>query len=660
VTRVVRSACPLNCYDTCSWLIRVKNDVVLEVEGDKNDPYTNGFLCPKARYQLERHRSPDRPLYPMVREGESWKRASWDYALDLLAEKIQDSIGHWGPKSVFYYYDAGSMALTKSLGLRLFRLLGPVTEPKGSLCWAAGIRAQQFDFGTNLAHAPEDILNSRLIIIWGRNPVVTNIHLIPFIIEAKKRGALVTVIDPINSETAKLAHRVYNPKPGTDGALALAMANVLARKGLIDIPFVAAYTHGFDLLLDHIRQYTPTWAETQTGITSSSIEELACLYGTTKPGAILMGYGLQRYVGGGQAIRAINALAALTGNVGAKGGGANYANCYVSNNLDSLVPEYSKHTPPRFISRTHLSQVGRFSSPPVKVMVTATANPINQAPDAKKVLFSLKKIPFKATLDLRWSETAEISDLFLPVASPFEDSDLHFCSWHSRVTYSLPAVAPRGEARPDRVIWQELGCRLGLGHSMDKQLSDWIDLALRPFHVYGITAKSLKGKTVTFPAPAIPYKDGRFQTPSGKFQFHSNEAATETGFPLPTYVPPTEGPKDSLRLLTLRTNNHLHSQFADKVSPSDGIPKVKINTETLENLKMQEGEIVTIESRDSRILARLVSTENVLDNTLVMYEGDSVLSKRGVNLLTSAIDTDMGNGAAYYECFVKIHRGIKA
>lgn len=649
-----RAACPLNCWDTCSWLVTVEDGRLVDVRGDPADPYTRGFLCPKARYQLERSLAADRPLYPLVKSGASWKRVSWDEAFGLLASKIQLAISRWGPESVFYYHDSGSMGLSKSLGSKLFRRLG-ASEPLGSLCWAAGIQAQEYDFGFHLANVPEDVLSSKMIVIWGRNPAATNVHLVPFLKEARDRGARLVLIDPLKSPTANLVDEHVQVRPATDAALALAMCNVVIHEGLVDVPFIAAYTVGFGAFERHVETYTPEWAAKVTGVPGDAIVSVARRYARAKPAAILMGYGFQRHYGGGNAVRACDALAVLTGNVGKPGGGANYASGFISKNLVSLAPDSSRQV--RGIPRASLGDLAGLN-PPVDVMVVSGANPVNQAPGSASVRQAVERVPFKAVLDLRWTETCELSDLFLPVASPFEDEDLHYCSWHPMLTFSERCAAPRGEALPDRVVWQRLAGRLGLGDEFNRTMAEWVDAALERVRGSGLDARALAGRTVRFPGtPAVAWQDGLFLTPSRKFEFYSGRAGRETGFPMASYAGPGEEADAAgfpLRVLSPRHMNHLHSQFYEKVLSSAGLPLAYVSGADLESANLHNGDAAALESPQGRMDVELRESSDVPGGIVLVYEGGSVLQGRGVNLLTRQGETDMGHGPVYYDCFVRI------
>ncbi len=647
MTRTIRTACPLDCTDSCVWLVDVSDDgVIREVRGD-NNPYTRGFTCPKAQSQLRRHNDPKRPLHPMIRTDGKWNHISWDEALELAAESIRKSLAQHGPKSLFYYYDSGSMGSLKRLGLRFFRMLGGITEPLGSLCWAAGIQAQLYDFGYYLAHSPEDIRNSREIIIWGRNPAVTNAHLVPFLMEARKAGAHLTLVDPVKSETASFCDQWVQIRPGTDAALALAMANVIVRDGLLDVPYLASYTYGFSRYLEHIADFTPEWAEAITGLPKDLIENLASMYACSRPSAILMGYGLQRYYSGGNAVRAIDALAALTGNIGREGGGANYANGWVRSRLGSFVPPIDSRCPPRLVPRAAMGDLAALSDPPVQVLVVTGANPVNQAPDSNAIMKAFSAIPMKIVLDLRWSETCEVADLFLPVATSFEDEDLYFGSWHRHITFGEKAVEPRGEALPEREIWRRLASLLGRGDDFAKTPLQWVDELLGKAALPTLRARALKGRSVRFPGiPDVPYLDGRFFTRSGKFEFYSEQAEKDTGFPMATFLPPETGAfrgVPSETALYQAQNPPPFPVLRQCFRRKDCRWRTWREKPWLKRAWATDGRLF-LESKEGRMLVELREARNIGEDVALVYEGGSSLKGMGANLLTPQGETDMGHG----------------
>jgi anaerobic selenocysteine-containing dehydrogenase len=321
----IRTTCTRDCPDMCAVVAHVENGRVVKLAGDTAHPLTRGFLCKKTYQYPSRVYSSQRILHPLKRTKGGWRRITWDDAFDMLAEWLTTVQAQEGSLAVLSYQSAGSMGLLKALNQRFFNLWGGVTEAVGSLCSGAGIAGQLKSYGAVRSHAPEDLLNSRTILIWGRNPLVTNIHMLPLLKAAKARGATVVVIDPRRSETVKYADQHVALKPGGDRYLAIGLAQSLLRQGLVDWEFLTSATANFAEFARLQEGIDHQIVLDQTGLSAEVIDALAHLYGTQKPGSIHLGMGPQRWMTGAEVFQLIDALAALTGNIGVPGGGVNYA-----------------------------------------------------------------------------------------------------------------------------------------------------------------------------------------------------------------------------------------------------------------------------------------------------------------------------------------------
>lgn len=326
--KVYRSSCPLDCYSSCGLLIYAENGRVTAIKGDPGHPLTKGKICTKAKKHLDRLYSPDRILHPLVRRDGVWKRISWDDALDLWAGKLISIKERYGSTAVLHHDCTGSNGILRGLGSRFFNIYGGVTEPQGSLCWGSGYAAQLLDFGALQMHEWEDLLNSNTILLWGRDPARTNPHLLGHLRRAAAGGAKIISINPVRVRTGITGLQHISPRPGTDGALALAMANVIISENLVDHAFITEHVLGYDEFALSVREFKPAQAAAICGINAPEIENLARRYAKHGPSAILFGYGMQRYANSGRTVRCIDALAAITGNIGMPGGGANYVQRY--------------------------------------------------------------------------------------------------------------------------------------------------------------------------------------------------------------------------------------------------------------------------------------------------------------------------------------------
>ena len=533
-----------------------------------------------------------------------------------------------------------------------------------------------------MAHDPVDMMNTRLAVIWGRNPAASNVHTLPFLREAKARGATVVVIDPVPTPTVSLADIWVSPRPGTDGALALGMAHEIIRCGLIDEQFIRSRTYGFEQFRRMVEGFPPETASRICDVPVGTIRSLAHLYGKTKPATILMGYGVQHYYNGGHTIRAIDALAALTGNIGIPGGGANYGS---STMADWICPvdgrELRRPNPasgqdpvrprlfPRPVMAKRILEANSASStePPVRAMVISRANPVNQVPNSRRTIEAMTTVPFKVTIDIRMSETALLSDLVLPATSWLEECDIMLCSWHNYITFTEQAIEPRGEAMHEKDIFALVSERLGIDAGLDKSLEYWADVALRPLNRFGITAAALKGRSVRLPvAPIVAWEDGKFRTPSGRFEFYSLRAESEGIDPLPRWVEPFECATDDQEYPFIAVNarriGHMHSQFAETLLRDGRVP-VLISRKAAAEVGVEEGDGVEVIARPrdrsvcpGRVKGIVIPVDEMREDVVVGYEGPSVLSDQGPNLISPDILTDFGLSAAYCDCRVRIEK----
>jgi anaerobic selenocysteine-containing dehydrogenase len=637
-------------------LVTVKAGQVAAIEGDPGHPVTAGFLCAKAHALLERHYAPTRILHPMLRGPGGWRRISWQEAMHLMADKLARARDLM-PNSVLHYHDYGSAGQLKALARRFFAALGGTTDATGSLCWAAGLAAQRYDLGYHLSHDPADLEHARLIILWGRDPSHTNRHLLPFLGHPSR----IVLIDPGYPASAAVAQWRLRPRPGTDGALALAIASEVVRCGRADEEFLSRATLGYDGFLDQALAWTPQRAAEVTGLSAGDIAELARAY-VAGPSAVLLGYGLQRYANSGQTVRAIDALAAVAGQLGRPGGGVSYANGWCGLTLASLAsPQPGGGIRPGIPKAILAEQLLEPGGPDIAMLVVTGGNPVNQLPDANRTRQALAAIPFKVVMELRWSETAQEADLVLPVASWLEQEDLYTSSWHNYLTYGEQVLPPRGECRTELEVFTGLARLLDLPGGWERQAVDWVQLVLQPL---GLPAPELKGTWFRHPtAPGVPWSDHRFLTPSGRFEFTS-ELAVKDGAPATAgYREPAEAsasspwaPRYPFHFLSPRHGSHTHSQFYAGMIGDDGLPLVYLHPDALTGLGILPGELVVVSSPRGALRGRAQPQAGGREDVVMVYEGGSVLDGIGANLLTPAGLTDLGLGARFYDCRCRVDR----
>lgn len=666
--RVVRTGCPLDCFDTCTLLVTVEDGRAVAVRGDPDHPVTRGFTCRKAQLQLERMYSPERLTQPLRRTATGFAPVSWDEALAEIATRLRDVRARYGSTAVLYFADSGSMSALQSLDRRFWNLYGGVTLPVGSLCLGAGAAAQRDDFGAGLMNDPADTVNARYIILWGRNPAWTNIHLVPLLREAKRRGAKVVLIDPLRTASAALADEHISIRPGSDGALALGMAAAIIGAGLVDEDYIARHVYGYDAFKTVVAAYTPERTAELTGVPAETVVRLAREYATTRPAALLPGYGLQRYANGGHTVRALDALAAITGNIGRAGGGIAYVNDYWSFLLADLSAA-DRAGARRTVGRVRVAEeIRRLSDPPIVFLWTARANPLAQLPDSDAAARAFAAVEFRVAVDFTMTDTAQAADLVLPCAAPFETEDVYSSYWHNYVTWGEAAVAPRPECRSDLAIWADLADALGFYREFaggDVPKADlprhFLQQLLAPLAARGVDLAQLRGRSLRWPgAPQVAWEDGRFLTPSGKFELYSLAAERRGDDPLPTFREPAETPRATdgrypFRLLTPQARDNLHTQFADRLAPPGRLP-VHISPATAARLGIAPGDAVIVTSPRGRLSGVAAVDEAVRDDVVLIYSGGHRHDGNAVNVLTPALETDLGRGAAYYDCVCNVTR----
>ena len=641
--KTVLTTCTRDCPDGCSILATVRDGKLVALRGNPEHPVTRGFLCRRSRDFIRRIYSPNRVLTPMRKVDGSWKAISWDDALDLAAEKLAFYRDRYGSLSILHYQDNGSTAALKLLNKRFFNLFGGVTTTSGTLCGGAGIAGQTMDFGYRTAHEPLDVPNSRLILIWGRNPMATNVHLVPFLKEARAKGATLVLIDPVRTRTAELCDLHYQPRPGSDGFLAAGMAKVLLEEGLVDWDFVENHSEGFPRCRATLDGLSLDWLAEQCGIPLAEIRKLALMYGGTKPAAIWAGWGLQRREYGAEIYRLLDALAAMAGNIGVPGGG-------VSHGMEEreywdwsvVAPEAARAS--RAIPRPIIGEgMLQAQDPPLKMAFVTCANPATQAPDSLQVRAAFQRMEFTVLVDSFLTDTADLADLFLPTTSPFEEEDLVGNYSHHWLGPVNPVIEPLGEARTDLQIFQGLAERLGI-RGMEGTATEWLRRMATPLLPLGITLEMLKEGPVRHPtAPRVPFADRVFPTPSGKFRFTSevpeNPAADRNG----RFV-----------LLSTHPDSSVHAQ----ILPEDqGEPlEIRMNPADAQKLGLSKGAEIRLKAAVGEISGRVLLDETMGQGVLHCYQGGWIKFGVGVNQVVPGILTRQGLCAGFYEAVVEVKR----
>jgi len=668
---VIRTASPLPGYGGDVLLARVEDGRLVKVEGDRKDRFSRGLLTPFAQRYVERTYSPTRLLRPLQRKGargtDEFEEIAWDAALDRLAEALTAAARDRDPRSVLYCTGNGHDGVMTQFGGLFFSYYGGYSTVYGDLCRAAGLEATRLTFGTLMHHPPEDYVHSRMIVLWGKNPAVTNPHQMRFLQAARAKGAELVCVDPLRTKTAAACDLHLAPRPGTDGFLANTIAHVLFEEGLVDEAFVAAHVHGFEDYRWLVRNYEPAKAEEICGLPAADIVEFAKRYGAARPANVNVGFGLQRYRNAGQAVRAIAALQAITGNIGVPGGGFDYFNqaAYVTRPYPFRVP-----APPRVRQLGAASRLGRVvlnaEDPPITTAIIERSNPMTQTPHAAAVHYALTRLDFVCVIDQFLTDTAMRADIVLPAKSMFEETDLVSGAWDGVLRLKPKVIDPPGEVRTEREIFRGLAERLGYPlEQFDLDPEEMMNRVLPP----GLSVNRLAKQPFVRRGPDfIPFADHRYPTPSGKIELKCEAAEVSWRVdPLPFYSPPRESEQSDperfkrfpLHLLTPKSEDAYCSQWGhERQAGSAGTETVlRIHPGDAGARRIADGDVVRVFNDRGEIKVRARVDESVRAGVVALPQGRWI-SREGfsVNVLTHDDVTDMGYGAVFFDCLVQVEK----
>ncbi len=662
VAPVHHSACPLNCWDSCGFVVTVEAGKVAKVEGNPDHPVTQGKICGRGRMLEKRANSPERLLHPLKKEADGFHPIPWGQALDEIAERLSYYKKTYGTTSILHSHDYANSGLLSNLDSRFFNLYGGVTELTGSICWGSGIEAQSWDFGDAYSHAPEDLANSRHVVIWGRNAARTNMHLYQKLQSVKKNGTKIYVIDPIFNATAKLADEYISIKPGFDGLLAAGVMKEMLRLGLQDQGFLTDHTVGFDDLKALLDGVSLQYISEVTEVPAETITHLAHVY-ADRPVSSIIGLGMQRYRNGGNTIRLIDALVAVSGNIGIPGGGANYANRQVGQSFNYGVlgmPSQKKS----YRSFTMMQQAEGILSaidPEIKMAIVTCGNPLTQIPDTNKAKAAFSALETVVVIDQYITDTALLADYVLPSAAVFEVEDVYYSSmYHHYVNHGPKLVEPPGEAKPDSWIWAQLAKRLGFGEEFSHSREEFLEMGLSSLEEKGITLEKLRTeKFMELPVDKIPWSDRSFKTPSSKFEFTSSktaDGAIKLSLPDETkWTNPELARKYPYSLLSIHPLRSNHSQHYQLFSQTPYV-KVEIAESVAREKDLRNGEQVRVWNDRGEIKGYISVLKNAHPGTINIDEGLSARFGGSVNQLTSSRVSDNGLGSTLYDCLVDIEK----
>ena len=673
------SVCALDCPDCCSVLVTVENERGVKLRGNPDHPVTRGFLCGKVAQYLEREYSPARLLYPQRRIGNKgegrFERITWDEALDTIAGRLQKIAARSGPEAILPYSYAGTMGLLNYSGMasRFFHRLG-ASRLDRTICSSAGVAGLTEALGVRYGTEPEQFKHARLILAWGANILGTNVHLWPFIMEARRNGAKFYTIDPRRNRTGFASDRHYFIHPGSDAALALALMHVIIAERLYDADYIERHTSGFDVLRERVRPWTPQRAAELTGIAADEIASLAREYATTRPAAIRLNYGVQRSERGAMAVRTVSLLPALTGSWKDVGGGLQLSTsqAFRFNDAGLERPDLQQKSLGREARLINMAELGRaltqIDNPRVEALMVYNSNPAAIAPDQNTVLAGLRREDlFTVVLEQFQNDTADYADILLPATTFLEHTDIYKAYGHYHLQFARPALPAPGEAKPNVEVFRLLAARMGfddpcLRESEDDMIRTLLD-SRHPF-LQGITLErlerehSIRLNVSRNETPYLPFAAGGFGTPDGKCHFRAEEL---------DYTPPVEsrhGDADlrrrfPLELISPKNDDSMNSTFGHRDSVDRQTATVHLHAADALRRGIQSADSVRVyNERGSCVLVAQVDETvrpGVICAPSVRWSRRSP-QKRNVNALTQPRLTDAGGGPVFYSCLVEVER----
>lgn len=673
-TRTVRAACPHDCPDTCALRVTVEGGRAVRVQGDPDHPPTAGVLCTKVSRYTERTYHPERLLHPRKRVGRKgegrFERISWDEALATVASRLK-AVAARDPQAIVPYSYAGTMGLLQGEAMagRFFHRLG-ASRLDRTICASAGGEALAATYGGKVGMHVRFFAQSKLIVIWGSNSIASNLHFWTLAQQAKRDGAKLWCIDPRRTETADKCHRHLAIRPGTDGALALALMHELIAHGWVDRDWVERHVDGFEALAERAQAWPPERAAAVCGVPADAIRELARDYGTTTPAAIRLNYGMQRAAGGGNAVRLVALLPCLVGAWRHPAGGLllSSSGWFAPYRDDAALqrPDLLAGRRPRTVNMSTIGDAlghpgGGAFGPRIEALVVYNSNPVAVAPDSRRVVAGFAREDlFTVVLEQFATDTVDFADIVLPATTQLEHLDVHTSYGHTDVLINEPAISPLGEAKPNTQIFRELAARMGF----DEPCFADDDEALLRQALKGVDLAALRERGwASLPLPGAPFAEGGFPTPSGK------ALVDAPGIGVPDAVPnhecaetaPELAERYPLAMISPPARHFLNSTFVNVKSlrSIEGEPVLEIHPDDARPRSIESGATVRVFNDRGTHRCRAEVTTRARPGVVVglgIWWRKFGADGTNVNELTSQRLTDLGRAPTFYDCLVEVER----
>ena len=668
----VRGACPHDCPDTCALITTVEGERALSVQGNPAHAHTAGVLCTKVSRYAERTHHAERVLTPLKRSGPKgsgqFTPVGWDEALSDIARRLR-TIAARDPQAILPYSYAGTMGLVQgeAMAARFFNRLG-ASQLDRTICASAGAAGLVHTLGGKVGMKVEHFSESQLILIWGSNSIGSNLHFWRHAQEAKRRGAKLVCIDPRRSETADKCHEHLPLLPGTDAALALALMHELIVHGWLDLDYIERHTLGWDGLRERALQWPPARAAQVCGLPVQQIEQLARDYGTTRPAAIRLNYGMQRVRGGGNATRAVACLPALVGAWRHRAGGLLMSSSgHFPVQAQALQMPELRTGPSRTINMSTIGDdllrpASPAFGPQIEALIVYNSNPVAVAPESAKVVRGFARDDlFTVVLEHFLTDTADHADYVLPATTQLEHWDIHLSYGHTDVLLNRPAIAPLGQARPNTEFFRQLARRMGFAEPCFADSDE--TLCRSAFGEYVDFQALLNHGFARLDLPEAPFAQGGFPTPSGKCEFFSQRLADAGLDGLPDHLPNREpagaDPRHPLAMISPPARHFLNSTFVNVKSLRDieSEPLLEIHPQDAQPRGISDGARVRVFNDRGRYECRAHVSDRARPGVVVglgIWWRKMGLSGTNVNELTSQHLTDLGQAPVFYDCAVEV------
>jgi anaerobic selenocysteine-containing dehydrogenase len=675
---IVHSVCPHDCPSTCALDIeRLDPRTIGRVRGARDNSYTAGVVCAKVARYAERVHHPDRLTEPLLRDGPKgsgkYRAIGWDEALDRVAGAFAQATETHGSESVWPYYFAGTMGLVQRDGINRLRHALKYSGQAANICTELVQNGWRGGCGGPMGPDPREMAGADLIIVWGGNPVTTQVNVMTHISQARKeRGAKLIVIDPYRTPSAEAADQHVLLRPGTDGALACAIMHVLFRDGFADHDYMAEYTVDWEQMQQHLGTRTPEWAEAITGVSAAEIEALAKLYGETERAYIRVGYGLSRSRNGVAQIHAITCIPSVTGKWKHESGGAFWSNRIPYNWDKTLIEGLDVKDPA--IRTLDMSRIGPVltgedevvrQGPPVTAMLVQNTNPAVVAPDIGRVHKGFMRDDlFLCVHEQFMTETAKFADVVLPATTFLEHDDVYQAGGHSHIQVARAVIEPLGQCRENHWVNNQLASRLG-GKHPGFEMSAWelADATLRNSGWPGADEILTKRWLDIQPSFEDAHFLNGFPTASGKFEFAADWSALgpdhERLPTLPDHANLIDASTDKkpLRMVAAPARNYLNSSFTETPTSrqAEGRPEVLVHPTTAAQLGLGDGDRARIGNDLGDVVLHVRHFDGVLPDVVVVesvWPNAAFEEGIGINLLISADPGPPNGGAVFHDTAV--------